>query len=98
VPVNSKLDSEFLLQVTQEGEYLCTAQMAYDRSALAQSSCSLSINGEFAMSLSVNGTDSKTVSVEGVAVQLQPGIYRFATHFVKKGAELKSIEFIGPAE
>jgi beta-glucosidase len=72
--------------------------MAYDRSALAQSSCSLSINGEFAMSLSVNGTDSKTVSVEGVAVQLQPGIYRFATHFVKKGAELKSIEFIGPAE
>ncbi|RAH26149.1 beta-glucosidase, partial [Vibrio vulnificus] len=91
--VNSPNHCELWVDVAQAGHYLCFAEMAYDREPLAQSSCSVSINGEFAMSLPTNGTEGKTVEIEGIAIHLQAGIYRIDTQFVKKGAELKTLRF-----
>ncbi|EOB2817140.1 TPA: glycoside hydrolase family 3 protein [Vibrio vulnificus] len=91
--VNSQNHCELWVEVAQAGHYLCFAEMAYDREPLAQSSCSVSINGEFAMSLPTNGTKGKTVEIEGIAIHLQAGIYRIDTQFVKKGAELKTLRF-----
>ncbi|HDY7982406.1 glycoside hydrolase family 3 protein [Vibrio vulnificus] len=91
--VNSQNHCELWVEVAQAGHYLCFAEMAYDREPLAQSSCSVSINGEFAMSLPTNGTEGKTVEIEGIAIHLQAGIYRIDPQFVKKGAELKTLRF-----
>ncbi len=91
--VNSENNCELWVEVAQAGRYRCFAEMAYDCEPLAQSSCSLSINGEFAMSLPTNGTEGKNVETEGIAIHLQAGIYRIDTQFVKKGAVLQTLRF-----
>ncbi|EHK9002076.1 glycoside hydrolase family 3 protein [Vibrio vulnificus] len=93
IELNSQSASQCLLQVEHSGTYLCFAQMAYDREALAQSSCSLSINGEFAMSLPTNGTNGQSVKVEGRAISLSSGVYWLESQFVKKGAVLQILRF-----
>jgi beta-glucosidase len=93
IELNSQESSQCLLQVENSGTYLCFAQMAYDREALAQSSCSLSINGEFAMSLPINGNNGKTTMVQGRAIYLPCGVYWLECQFVKKGAELQTLCF-----
>lgn len=94
IPLNSTSDTYYLLFVEQAGIYQCLAHMAYNRHSQAQSSCSISLNSEFAMSLSINGTEGKTMVVEGLLLNLPAGYYRVDIKFIKKGALLKTMQFV----
>lgn len=92
--LNTKGNARLMIEVNRTGVYQCYAHMRYDRNSLAQSSCSLSINGVFAMSLPVNGTDNKLVRVEGLKVKLEQGFYQIELDFVRPGPEITTLNFI----
>jgi beta-glucosidase len=81
-------DKKRFIEVEEAGIYLCEAQMRYDRDATAQSSCNLSINGEFAMTLPINGTNGRTVAVKGQKVSLSKGTYQLSVEAAMSGLEL----------
>jgi len=95
---NIQLDSgsniSLVIAVAEAGIYQCNAIICYDRDALAQSSCSLSINGTFSMSLGVNGTGGKSQTVEGLQIALEVGLYQLDINFVKVGLILQTLTFI----
>lgn len=81
------------LKVEQDGIYQCHITTNYDRNSIAQSSCSLILNGEFAMSFTVHGTDGKTIDAEGLKLELQAGIYDLDINFVKPGMVIETMSF-----
>lgn len=87
--LNTSTQVTFDIAVDEAGIYQCLAEMKYERDALAQSSCSLSINDLFSMSFPVHGTDGTTQQVEGLEVKLDKGFYTFSIDFVKPGAVLE---------
>jgi beta-glucosidase len=91
--VNTKTDVETFIEVTKAGVYDCMAKVSYERNPLAQSTCSIALNGEFAFTVFGQGTEGKTVEVEGAHLRLQPGVYRLTVHFVKPGMKLEKLEF-----
>ncbi|MEH6451830.1 MAG: glycoside hydrolase family 3 C-terminal domain-containing protein [Psychromonas sp.] len=91
--LNTKTNKTVRLEVLEDGVYQFTGIIHYDRNSLAQSSCSLSLNGTFSMSLSVNGTDGKQLSVDGLQVRLEKGSYDLAIDFVKSGLQLERLIF-----
>lgn len=93
VSLNTSVDGYFDLWVAEPGTYQVQASVVYDRDAQAQSTCSLSFNGDFSMTLSVNGTQGKEVNVEGLPVRLETGHYRLDTVFVKPGLVLSALLF-----
>ena len=94
IKLNTKTNTRVTVKVTEEGIYQCSGLIRYDRNSLAQSSCSLALNGAFSMSLPVNGTDGKLVTVEGLQVKLEKGFYEIDIDFVKRGLELERLIFI----
>ncbi|NVD08806.1 beta-glucosidase [Vibrio sp. JPW-9-11-11] len=92
--IESKTNTRVTFRVDQAGIYQCFADVSYERDSLAQSACSLWLNGEFSQTLPTNGTDGKMVRVEGLKVRLEPGIYHLAVDFVKPGLLLKQLEWI----
>ncbi|MDE1248491.1 glycoside hydrolase family 3 C-terminal domain-containing protein [Vibrio aestuarianus] len=93
ISVNSKTNQTIELYVAKEGIYQCRGVMNYERDSLAQSACSLWINGEFSQTLPINGTDGKSVEVEGLQVRLEAGVYQLALDFVKPGVMLEQLVF-----
>lgn len=92
--LQTKHDQSILLQVATQGRYQFKAMMSLDRDSLAQSTCSLMLNGEFAMTFSVHGTSGESVWVEGLEVELSPGIYELDLVFVKPGLKLERLIFV----
>lgn len=92
--INSKTNLELEVYVEQAGIYQCKGVMHYERDALAQSACSLWLNGEFSQTLPTNGTEGKSVEVEGLEIKLEAGLYQLALDFVKPGLTLESLMFI----
>ncbi len=82
------------IKVEQAGVYQCNAYIRYQRDSTAQSSCNLSINGNFAMTLPVNGTKGKTVEVKGLQIELDKGYYCLDIETVMPGLELKHIKLL----
>jgi beta-glucosidase len=93
IDLNTKINKIVTMEVVEAGVYQFTSSVRYDRHSLAQSSCSLSLNGIFAMSLSVNGTDGERVTVEGLKVRLEKGFYELTVDFLKRGLELERLMF-----
>ncbi|MGB5444039.1 MAG: beta-glucosidase, partial [Psychromonas sp.] len=93
IDLNTKTNKSVTIEVVEAGDYQVSASVRYERNSLAQSSCSLSLNGVFCMSLSTNGTDGKRITLEGLKVRLEKGIYELAVDFVKPGLELESLKF-----
>ncbi|GAL33394.1 beta-glucosidase [Vibrio maritimus] len=65
VVLETKADTNVTLHVSKAGQYQVSMNTSYDRNELAQSSCSLHLNGDYSMSLSTNGTEGNAVDVEG---------------------------------
>lgn len=82
------------LKVENAGTYRVEAYASYARDALAQSSCSLSLNDVYSMSIPVNGTEGEVVKVDGLPVILAPGYYTVDVNFVKPGLILHELRFI----
>ncbi len=93
IEINASCNVTFDIEVESEGVYLCQALMSYDRDSLAQSSCSMAINGQFSMSFAINGTEGKSILVEGLKVSLRKGIYTISLDFVKAGAKVEVLSF-----
>jgi beta-glucosidase len=93
VVLDTEVDSNITLHVTKAGQYQVSMNASYDRDELAQSSCSLHLNGDYSMSLSTNGTEGKAVDVEGLIVELQTGWYELDVSFVKPGLTLHHLNF-----
>ncbi|PSU35769.1 glycoside hydrolase family 3 protein [Photobacterium lutimaris] len=93
IKLETEINTRVTVKVTEDGIYQCSGLIRYDRDSLAQSSCSLALNGVFSMSLPVNGTDGKPVTVEGLQVKLTAGFYEIDIDFVKKGLVLESLIF-----
>jgi beta-glucosidase len=93
VALETKNDTNIVLHVTKAGQYQVSMNASYDRNELAQSSCSLHLNGDYSMSLSTNGTEGKPVDVEGLIVELQTGWYELNVSFVKPGLTLHHLNF-----
>lgn len=93
IEINASCNVTFDVEVESEGVYLCQALMSYDRDSLAQSSCSMAINGQFSMSFAINGTEGKSILVEGLKVSLRKGIYTISLDFVKAGAKVEVLSF-----
>jgi beta-glucosidase len=93
IQLNTKTNKTLILEVAEAGVYQCSGLISYDRNSLAQSSCSLSLNGVFSMSLGVNGTDGEVTTVEGLQVKLEKGLYQLDLNFVKVGLELERLIF-----
>jgi beta-glucosidase len=93
IDLNTKINKIVTMEVAEAGVYQFTSSVRYDRHSLAQSSCSLRLNGIFAMSLSVNGTDGERVTVEGLKVRLEKGFYELTVDFLKRGLELERLMF-----
>ncbi|GLS89929.1 hypothetical protein GCM10007916_09960 [Psychromonas marina] len=93
IQLNCKANKTLIIEVAEAGVYQCSGLISYDRNSLAQSSCSLSLNGIFSMSLGVNGTDGKVITVEGLQVKLEKGLYQLDLNFVKVGLELERLIF-----
>jgi beta-glucosidase len=87
-------DKSAFVKVVEEGVYQVSALVNYPRDSLAQSTCSVSLNGTYAMSLSTNGTEGKQATIEGSPVKLVPGFYQVAIEFLKPGLELEKLAFI----
>jgi beta-glucosidase len=87
--LNTSTQVTFDIAVDEAGIYRCQAEMRYERDALAQSSCSLSINDLFSMSFPIHGTDGATQQIKGLEVRLNKGLYTFSIDFVKPGAVLE---------
>lgn len=94
IEINSKTNHTLSFYVEQAGIYQCHGVMNYDRDSLAQSACSLWLNGEFSQTLPTNGTDGKSIKVEGLQVKLEQGFYLLALDFVKPGLQLEQIVFV----
>ncbi|WP_391091690.1 glycoside hydrolase family 3 C-terminal domain-containing protein [Vibrio sp. NH-UV-68] len=94
IEINSKTNLTLSFYVEQTGIYQCHGVMNYDRDSLAQSACSLWLNGEFSQTLPTNGTDGKSIKVEGLQVKLEQGYYQLTLDFVKPGLQLEQIVFV----
>ncbi|PFG58595.1 beta-glucosidase [Vibrio sp. ES.051] len=94
IVLNTKVDTSLVLEVAEEGVYQFSGMMKYQRDSLAQSSCSLFLNGDFSMTLPLHGTDGELIMVEGLKVKLEPGFYTLDINFVKPGLELEKIIII----
>ncbi|MFA0344049.1 glycoside hydrolase family 3 N-terminal domain-containing protein [Vibrio sp. 10N.222.54.C3] len=81
------------IQVHDAGVYQFNSLVRYDHDPLAQSACSLFLNGEFSMMVPSNGTNNTSVVVEGLKVKLAPGFYTLDIDFVKPGLVLEKIMF-----
>lgn len=84
--------------VVESGVYQVSALVKYAHNSLAQSTCSLVLNGEYIMSFSTNGTEGKTVVLEGGMVRLEQGGYQLLIEFLKPGFELERLVFTPLAE
>ncbi|MGR5295127.1 glycoside hydrolase family 3 C-terminal domain-containing protein [Vibrio mediterranei] len=93
ISLNCTSNTAISLEVKEDGIYQISATASYDRNSLAQSSCSLSINGEFSMSLPLNGTDGNIQTIEGLQVRLHKGHYQIQIEFVKPGLKLHQLAF-----
>ncbi|AQM69715.1 Thermostable beta-glucosidase B [Vibrio campbellii] len=94
ITLNTKVNASVVLKVDEEGVYQFNGMMKYERDSLAQSSCSLFLNGDFSMTLPMHGTDGELITVEGLKVKLNPGFYTLDINFVKPGLELEKITII----
>jgi beta-glucosidase len=93
IKLHIRTNASLSIEVTQPGVYHCNAQVHYERSSLAQSTCSVFINGEFSQSLSVHGTEGELFNVEGLDIKLEKGFYDLDIEFVKPGLELEFLNF-----
>jgi beta-glucosidase len=93
IKLNCKTNTSVTIAVTEPGIYQCSGLIRYERNSLAQSSCSLRLNGLFSMSFAVNGTDGKLVTIEGLQVKLEKGCYKLDLDFVKSGLALEGLIF-----
>ncbi|USD62581.1 glycoside hydrolase family 3 protein [Vibrio sp. SCSIO 43140] len=93
VKLATSSDTSVVINVEKAAKYLVSIQVSYDRNELAQSSCSLSFNGEYSMSLSTNGTDGAITDIDGLIVDLETGWYDVGVAFVKPGLTLHHIAF-----
>ncbi|WP_028023295.1 glycoside hydrolase family 3 protein [Enterovibrio calviensis] len=89
--LHTNVNKSLTLEVSEAAIYQFRSAMHFDRDSLAQSACSLFLNGEFGMTLPTNGTDGERVTVEGLQVKLQPGFYVLDIDFVKPGLVLEEI-------
>ncbi|MGF1767652.1 glycoside hydrolase family 3 C-terminal domain-containing protein [Enterovibrio makurazakiensis] len=89
--LHTNVNKSVTLEVNEPASYQFQGVMHFDRDSLAQSACSLFLNGEFGMTLPTNGTDGERVTVEGLQVKLQPGFYVLDIDFVKPGLVLEEI-------
>ncbi|MGR5528994.1 glycoside hydrolase family 3 protein [Vibrio alfacsensis] len=94
IVLNTKVNASVVIEVREAGVYQFNGVMKYERDSLAQSSCSLSFNGDFSMTLPLHGTDGELITVEGLQVKLTPGFYTLDIDFVKPGLELEKIAII----
>lgn len=94
IALNTKVNASVVLEVVEEGVYQFNGMMKYERNSLAQSSCSLFLNGDFSMTLPLHGTDGELIIVEGMKVKLNPGFYTLDIDFIKPGLELEKIIII----
>ncbi|MGR5319694.1 glycoside hydrolase family 3 protein [Vibrio sp. DNB22_19_1] len=94
IVLNTKVNASVVIEVREAGVYQFNGVMKYERDSLAQSSCSLSVNGDFSMTLPLHGTDGELITVEGLQVKLTPGFYTLDIDFVKPGLELEKIAII----
>ncbi|MEZ9327692.1 glycoside hydrolase family 3 C-terminal domain-containing protein [Vibrio breoganii] len=93
IELNTAANVTKTIKIETAGEYHCSAVAHYDRNSLAQSSCSMHLNGLFSMSFPVNGTDGKSVDVDGLTVKLEAGTYEVHINFVKRGLVLETLSF-----
>ena len=93
IELKTKTNKSVAIEVLEAGVYQFTGIVSYDRNSLAQSSCSLSLNGVFCMSLAINGTGGERVTIEGLKVSLGKGFYELTVDFVKPGLELQRLMF-----
>ncbi|CAH0529845.1 Beta-hexosaminidase [Vibrio hippocampi] len=89
--LQTKRDQALSLIVDNKRRYRFSAQVSLNRNSLAQSTCSLMLNGEFLMTFSVHGTDGESVMVEGLEVELSAGFYTLDIVFVKPGLKLEKL-------
>jgi len=94
INLSTKVGTRISFAVDRPGVYQIMATACNARTALAQSTCSLYLNGAFVMTLSVNGTEGKQVDLTGVKVRLEKGLYELQVDFVKPGLELQRIQFV----
>lgn len=88
IEFNTRVNASAIMQVAEPGTYRVQVHVRNGRSKLAQSSCSLYLNGTFAMSFPVNGTEGEWIDMEGIPVRLESGYYELVLDFVKPGLEL----------
>ncbi|OEE66123.1 beta-glucosidase [Enterovibrio norvegicus FF-33] len=89
--LHTNVNTSVTLEVNETANYQFHGVMHFDRDSLAQSACSLFLNGEFSMTLPTNGTCGDCVKVEGLQVKLHPGFYVLDIDFVKPGLMLEEI-------
>ncbi|WP_299686392.1 glycoside hydrolase family 3 protein [uncultured Vibrio sp.] len=89
--LNTMANQSLSIQVDEAAVYQFNSMMKYDHDSLAQSACSLFLNGQFSMTLPINGTNDELVLVEGGKVQLEPGCYTLDLNFVKPGSVIEKI-------
>ncbi|TVQ17754.1 MAG: beta-glucosidase, partial [Spirochaetaceae bacterium] len=99
VPVEEDIDyaeqgsGPIAVRVDTPGVYQVKTTARNARHPMAQSSCTLYLNGEFAMTLSLNGTEGRPVEVSGRKIRLEAGYYTVRIDFVKPGIVLDTLRF-----
>lgn len=94
ITFNTKVNASAVMRVAEAGVYRVLAYARYPRDKVAQSSCSLYLNGTFALSIPVSGTEGELIEVQGIPVRLEQGLYELALDFVKPGLEIARLSFV----
>lgn len=85
--------AQSLIEVKEAGTYRLMVNIRSFGSDLAQTSCSLVLNGTQAATIQTSGTDGQWVKQKLVKVELEKGSYCLELKDVKQGMELEWVEF-----
>ncbi|ERJ11360.1 glycoside hydrolase family 3 C-terminal domain-containing protein [Haloplasma contractile] len=81
------------IKVEEAGVYRIIVNIMSPESNLAQTTCNVSLNGEFMTTIQTNGTDGRWIKQKLVKIELEEGLYELKLDFVKPGMQIDWIEF-----
>lgn len=86
-------DTKALIRVKENGTYRLMVSVRSFGSELAQTSCSLFLNGSQAATIQTGGTDGQWMKQRLVKAELSEGLYKLELQELKQGMDIEWVEF-----
>ena len=86
-------DTKALIRVKENGTYRLMVSVRSFGSELAQTSCSLFLNGSQAATIQTGGTDGQWMKQRLVKAELSEGMYKLELQELKQGMDIEWVEF-----